>query len=104
MVIRQPLAPIHNLDDDSLLNVFYFCRPHVPQEDENGRLHVGNLVGEHWWYKCVQVCQRWRYLILGSASYLRLALLYTRGTPIADMLLHSPPLPLIINHDYQNND
>ena len=52
----------------------------------------------------MQVCRRWRYLILGSAPYLRLALLCTRGTPVADMLLHSPPLPLVIDHDDINND
>jgi hypothetical protein len=56
-------------------------------------------LGEHWWYKLVQVCQRWRYLILGSASHLRLRLLCTNGTPVADMLAHSPPLPLIIDYD-----
>ncbi len=46
-----------------------------------------------------QVCRRWRRLILGSASHLRLCLVCTQGTPVADMLAHSPPLPLII--DYQ---
>jgi len=46
-----------------------------------------------------QVCRRWRRLILGSASHLRLCLVCTEGTPVADMLAHSPPLPLII--DYQ---
>ena len=46
-----------------------------------------------------QACRRWRRLILGSASHLRLCLVCTQGTPVADMLAHSPPLPLII--DYQ---
>ena len=102
--IRQPLKYIHILDDDSLLNVFHFCRPNVLEEDKYGSLLLRDLAGEHWWYKFTQVCRRWRYLILGSASHLRLALLCTRGTPVADMLLHSPPLPLIINHDDQDND
>ena len=53
---------------------------------------------ERWWYKLVHVCQRWRYLILSSTSYLRLHLLCTYGTPVADMLAHSPPLPIIIEH------
>jgi len=70
----------------------------VPEESENGEMLLGDLLGERWWYKLVQVCRRWRYLILGSAPYLRLALLCTRGTPVADMLMHSPPLPLIIDH------
>jgi hypothetical protein len=53
---------------------------------------------ERWWYRVVQVCRRWRYLILDSAFHLRLSLVCARGTPVADMLAHSPPLPLIIDH------
>ncbi|KAI0276390.1 hypothetical protein BGY98DRAFT_707370 [Russula aff. rugulosa BPL654] len=41
-------------------------------------------------------------LILGSASYLGLCLVCTYGTPVGDMLAHSPPLPLVI--DYHNHD
>jgi hypothetical protein len=74
------------------------------EEDEDGIILLRDLSGERWWYTFVQVCRRWRYLILGSTSYLRLALLCTRGTPVADMLLHSPPLPLIIHHDDENHD
>jgi hypothetical protein len=103
-VIRQPLTSIHTLDDDSLLDIFNICRPIVPEENKYGAVQLGDLFGERWWYKLVQVCRRWRYLILGSASYLHLALLCTRGTPVADMLLHSPPLPLVIDHDDINND
>jgi hypothetical protein len=55
--------------------------------------------GEHWWFKLTHVCQRWRNLILGSASYLGLCLVCTRGTPVADMLAHSPPLPLVIDYE-----
>jgi hypothetical protein len=58
----------------------------------------GNWSRERWWYKLVQVCRRWRYLVLESASYLRLSLVCARGTPVATMLAHSPPLPLIIDH------
>jgi hypothetical protein len=61
-----------------------------------------------------QTRQRWRNLILGSATYLGLclvtwcaictdeALVCTHGTPIADMLKHSSlsPTPLVI--DYLN--
>jgi hypothetical protein len=53
---------------------------------------------EHWWYKPAHVCRRWRNLILGSASFLGLSLACTHGTPVADMLAHSPPLPLIIDY------
>jgi hypothetical protein len=40
--------------------------------------------------------------MLRSASYLGLCLVCTRGTPVADMLAHSPPLPLIIDHINQD--
>jgi hypothetical protein len=55
---------------------------------------------ERWWYKLAHVFQRWRYLILGSASYLRLCLVCTPGTPLVDMLAHSPPLPLVIYYNF----
>jgi hypothetical protein len=42
-----------------------------------------------------------RGLILGSASYLGLCLVCTYRTPLADMLAHSPPLPLVVDY---NND
>ena len=52
---------------------------------------------ERWWYKLAQVCRQWRYLILSSQVRLDLHLVCTYGTPVADMLENSPPLPLIIN-------
>jgi hypothetical protein len=58
----------------------------------------GQWAGERWWYGLAHVCQRWRNLILGSASYLGLCLVCTYGTPVADMLAHSPPLPLVIDY------
>jgi len=57
---------------------------------------------EHWWYKPAHVCRRWRNLILGSTSFLDLCLVFTPGTPVADMLAHSPPLPIVI--DYVDGD
>ncbi len=69
-----------------------------------GSIVWGDWGGERWWYKLVQVCRRWRGLILGSASYLDLCLVCTRGTPVADMLANSPPLPLIIDHNHWDYD
>ena len=66
--------------------------------DDDERLHAGK---KGWaWYKLAHVCQRWRILILASASYLDIAsaLVCTPGPPVADMLAHSPPIPLIIDH------
>src|SRR6266851_10056546 len=103
---NRPHHPfIHILDDDSLLIIFIFCRPVLIDEDENDDeriLEGGNWARERWWYKLVQVCQRWRHLVLASASYLDLCLVCTFGTPVADMLAHSPPLPLILDHLYQD--
>lgn len=98
---RHPSTYIHIIDDDSLLNIFSFCRPVILDENEANDTQIvegGNWSRERWWYKLVQVCRRWRYLVLGSASYLRLSLVCVRGTPVATMLAHSPPLPLIIDH------
>ncbi len=98
------MTSIHNLDDNSLLTIFYLCRPSPFEETEYSTIIWGNWHREWWWYKFVQVCRRWRYLIFGSASHLHLCLVCTRGTPVANMLTHSPPLPLIIDYNYENHD
>ena len=72
--------------------------------DNDHMLNGGEWRRECWWYKFVQVCQRWRYLILGSASYLRLCLVCTYGTPVAEMLAHSPPLPLVLDYIDEDHD
>ena len=101
-------ASIHILDDDSLLNVFYLYRPFLLGEDhdDNSRLIGGERqwVGERWWYKLAHVCRRWRNVALGSPFHLGLCLVCTFGTPVADMLAHSPPLPLIIDYSYADWD
>ena len=93
---NSPLTTsIHILDDYSLLNIFYLYRPFLLGEDGNDsdRLLGGSegWADEHWWFKLTHVCRRWRNLILGAASYLGLCLACTNGTPVADMLAHSPP-------------
>src|SRR5258708_501572 len=105
---RQPPTLIHNLDDDSLLNMFSLCRPLILDETEADEavqiLEGGEWKRERWWYRVVQVCRRWRYLILQSASHLRLSLVCAPGTPVIDMLAHSPHLPLVIDYLDENND
>ena len=94
-------ASIHVLDDDSLLNIFYLYRPAIfdADEDDGQRFSGGKRWDwERWWYKLAQVCRRWRILIFGSTSYLGLCLVCTHGTPVEDMLAHSPPLPLVIDY------
>ena len=94
MCNRSHTVSIHILNDDSILHVFYLYRPLFRDEDGiadwkyNGR----------WWYALVHVCQRWRNIIFGSATYLGLSLHCTFGTPVSDMLAHSPPLPLVVGY------
>ena len=98
---------IHTLDDDSLLHVFFLYRPFLLGEDEDvtTRLKGGSRwVRGRWWYRLAQVCQRWRNIIIGSASYLGVSLVCTYGTPVAEMLAHSPPLRLIVDYNEIGRD
>lgn len=103
---RKHRPSIHMLDDDSLLNIFYHCRPVLLDEDETGddtRVLLGGVWGrERWWYVLTRVCQRWRELVLASSSHLGLCLVCTHGTPVEKMLAQSPDLPLIV--DYVDQD
>ena len=108
MVNSLLTVSIHKLDDDSLLNVFYLYRPFIlgEGEDEDSRLVGGDKGWDRaqWWYKISHVCQRWRKVILQSASYLGIFLVCTKSTPVADVLRHSPPLPLLIDYPNINDD
>ena len=95
------IISIHILDDDSLLNIFCLYRPYFLGEDSKDlrRLQGGWSRDEGWWYRLAHVCQRWRNLIFGSASYLRLSLVCANGTPVEKMLAHSLPFPLTVDYD-----
>jgi hypothetical protein len=97
-----PHSPlIHILDDYSILNIFSLSRPNILDESEVDNMKIlggGEWNRERWWYRLVQVCRRWRYIMLESASHLRLSLVCASGTPVAVMLAHSPSIPLIIDH------
>jgi hypothetical protein len=97
---NSPHSPIYALNDDALLNIFYLYRPAIldEYEDENGDLTL-DWDHQRWWYKLAHVSRRWRYLVLASPSYLDLHLFCTHGVPVAEMLAHSPPLPLTIFYD-----
>ena len=97
---RRPTVSIHILDDDSLLHVFYLYWPLFRDENDTAEWRYNG----RWWYALVHVCRRWRNILLGSATYLDPSLLCTYGTPIADMLAHSPPLPLIISYFDKNRE
>jgi len=93
---------IQIFNDDSLLNVFYHSRPIPLDEDEDddsiSRRREWSRGSERWWYNLAQVCRRWRFLVVASASRLNLCLVCTFGTPVAEMLANSPPLPLAIDY------
>ncbi len=97
---------IQTLNNDSLLNIFYHCRPIPLDEDESDdgvlRRRKRDCESCQWWYRLAQVCRKWRFLVFVSASHLRLSLVCSYGTPIIDMLAHSLPLPLAI--DYVEED
>jgi hypothetical protein len=94
---------IHTITNDSLLNIFYHCRP-IPFEADDGVLWRREQVREscQWWYTLAHVCRKWRFHVLSSPSRLGLSLVCSYGTPVTDMLAHSPPLPLVI--DYVDED
>ena len=69
------------------------------QSNDSDILGWGEWNREQWWHRLIQVCRRWQYLLLDSAFHLQVSLVCGRGTPVADMLAHSPSaLPLIIDH------
>jgi hypothetical protein len=94
-------ASIHVLDDDSLLHVFYLFWPFFLAEDNV--IANWNYSGR-WWYTLAHVCRRWRKAVLGSATYLGLSLVCTYGTPVADMLTHSPSLPLAVGYFWKDSE
>ena len=69
--------------DHPLLEIFSFC------------------LDQAWadpWRALIHVCQRWRYVVLGSPRRLNLRLLCTPRRPVRKMLHIWPPLPLMISN------
>jgi hypothetical protein len=93
---------IYFLDDDSLLCIFYHCQPVLLDAVSVRISQGGDWDCERWWYKLARVSRRWRNLILDHPTYLGVNLLCTYGTPVVDMLAHSPPRPLVL--DYKDHD
>ena len=104
---RSRSTLVHILDDDSLFIIFSFCRPVILDESEADVVQIlggGEWNRERWWHRLIQVCRRWRYLVLESAFHLQVSLVCAHGTPVADMMAHSPPVPLIIDHFDERQD
>ena len=94
--VRHP--PIHTLKNDELLHLFGLYLLDGRDADGGGE---DSIITHHWdrerlWYKLARVCRRWRHLILDSSNCLGIHLVCTYGIPVANMLAHSPPLPLFI--------
>ena len=95
---------IHILDDDLLLNIICLSQPVLLDDDEADPTQI--LQGGKWdprrRYKLAHVCRRWRYLVLSLTSHIWPCLVCTYDMPVAGMLVHSPPLPIIL--DYGDED
>ena len=79
-------SSINVLPDDTLVEIF-----DVYRLEDDAWIHGG-------WYKLAHTCRRWRNIIFSFPSRLEVHLYCTYGSPVADMLSHSPPLPLIIEY------
>ncbi|KAI0263936.1 hypothetical protein BC834DRAFT_884637, partial [Gloeopeniophorella convolvens] len=82
---------INTLPDDALLEVFDWFRL---WEERLGKRY-------RWtWYTLAHVCYRWRQLVFASPERLGLRYRITYRSPVADILRHPHPLPLVL--DYQS--
>ena len=92
----------NTLSDDLLLKLFCYCQPVIFGDDDDQAIEVKKWDCERWWYNLAQVCQKWRYLVFKSAYYLDICLFCSYGTLVAEMLMHSPPLPLVIDYSCED--
>jgi hypothetical protein len=76
---------IGSLSDDVLLEIFHFCRTSTDPQ-----------VWHMNWHKLVHVCQRWRFVVLGSPLGLDLQIFCTPKAPVKKLLNVWPVLPLHI--------
>ncbi|KAH9165389.1 hypothetical protein EDB89DRAFT_2010364 [Lactarius sanguifluus] len=84
-----PLTTINTLPDEVLLEIF----------DQYRSVRTGNRPGSQgWWYTLVHIGRRWRRLVFASSIRLNLHLRCTFGTPVEDMIRHSPPFPLVLDY------
>ncbi|KAI0261344.1 hypothetical protein BC834DRAFT_972759 [Gloeopeniophorella convolvens] len=87
------VVSIDVLPDEILLEIFDFWHLMV-LEDKNDPLFSDVLTQGDWWILSI-VCRRWRQILLGSPSRLRLCLHCNSYTP--DHILHFPySLPLLM--------
>jgi hypothetical protein len=102
-----PITSINTLSGDLLLKIFYHSQPVLLDEDgadDDDTLEAREWDSERWWYKLAHVCQKWRDLVLASAPHMGLSIVCSYGTLVADILAHSPSLPLIIDYGNEHRE
>ena len=87
MGVQHNLKNVDNVNDDILTEIFDACRADCISP---------NTFPNYWWYQLAHVCQKWRRVAFSSPIRLGLTLICTPCTPVADLLAHGPPLPLIV--------
>ena len=77
---------IDKLPDNALLEIFHFYK------DDN----IDYFTFAWGWVMLMQVCRRWRQVVLGSPRRLNLRLVCTRTTPVTRLLDIWPPFPITV--------
>ena len=76
-----------DLSDDVLLEIFKFYT----------EISRPNHVRRDAWHVLVQVCRRWRHIVLASPHYLNLRLHCTNKTPVRKTLYVWPAVPIVVS-------
>ena len=76
------------LPDNALLEIFHFYK----DDSDN----IDYLTFAWGWEMLMQVCRRWRQVVLGSPRRLKLRLVCTRTTPVTRLLDIWPPFPITV--------
>ncbi len=90
--LRRQLT-IGALPDDILLEIFDFYAEGLEEDFEYD-----------WWHTLAHVCRRWRNVVFVSPRRLDLQLLCTPGRSVREMLDTWPELPIVIEHDRDQDD
>ena len=78
---------IGSLPDELLVEIFDWCRL-----DDEYRWNYRRR-----WYKLLQVCRRWRHVMLESATRLKLRFLWNSANPVTTVPAHLTQIPLTIS-------
>ena len=92
------ITTIDTLSDNVLLKIF----DSFLSGDDGDRYRLYPV----WtWRELLQVCRRWRQIVLESPRTLDLRIFCTNGTPVREILNCWPPFPIVIRyHHYHSTD